>query len=157
MNTDSAAAGRVVVAGVRGDITTIIRNESHLPDSRPPLSKQILTGELDPEQLGARLTGYRRDTRTTTYSRTGGDHRWNKKGRISQIVKENGSGNPAAEKSRNYQQTHPHAQKVDGQAAKSVTQKNVQRFSGKIMLKPWTELRNALRCSILLTLLKELL
>jgi NADPH-dependent 2,4-dienoyl-CoA reductase/sulfur reductase-like enzyme len=47
-----ASAGGLAVAeglrrlGYRGDLT-IIGNEPHLPYDRPPLSKQVLTGELD--------------------------------------------------------------------------------------------------------------
>jgi NADPH-dependent 2,4-dienoyl-CoA reductase/sulfur reductase-like enzyme len=36
--------------GYQGEVT-LIGNESHLPYDRPPLSKQILTGELHPDQL----------------------------------------------------------------------------------------------------------
>jgi NADPH-dependent 2,4-dienoyl-CoA reductase/sulfur reductase-like enzyme len=51
-----ASAGGLATAealrrlGYEGDVT-LIGNEPHLPYDRPPLSKQILTGELDPDQL----------------------------------------------------------------------------------------------------------
>jgi NADPH-dependent 2,4-dienoyl-CoA reductase/sulfur reductase-like enzyme len=51
-----ASAGGLTTAealrrrGYKGDIT-VVGNEAHLPYDRPPLSKQMLTGELEPEQL----------------------------------------------------------------------------------------------------------
>jgi len=51
-----ASAGGLATAealrrlGHEGEIT-LVGNESHLPYDRPPLSKQILTGEVDPDQL----------------------------------------------------------------------------------------------------------
>ena len=51
-----ASAGGLATAealrrlGYRGDVT-IVGSESHFPYDRPPLSKQILTGELDPDRL----------------------------------------------------------------------------------------------------------
>jgi NADPH-dependent 2,4-dienoyl-CoA reductase/sulfur reductase-like enzyme len=51
-----ASAGGLATAEVLrglgyGGHVTIVGNEPHLPYDRPPLSKQILTGELDPGQL----------------------------------------------------------------------------------------------------------
>jgi NADPH-dependent 2,4-dienoyl-CoA reductase/sulfur reductase-like enzyme len=57
-----ASAGGLATAealrrlGYEGDIT-LVGNEAHLPYDRPPLSKQILFGELEPEQLQLRPTG----------------------------------------------------------------------------------------------------
>ena len=51
-----ASAGGLATAealrrlGYQGDVT-LVGNEPHLPYDRPPLSKKILTGELDPDQL----------------------------------------------------------------------------------------------------------
>jgi NADPH-dependent 2,4-dienoyl-CoA reductase/sulfur reductase-like enzyme len=70
VNADSdSVPGRVVVVGASagglataealrrlgytGDVI-LIGNEPHLPYDRPPLSKKILTGELNPDQLALR-------------------------------------------------------------------------------------------------------
>jgi NADPH-dependent 2,4-dienoyl-CoA reductase/sulfur reductase-like enzyme len=56
-----ASAGGVATAealrrlGFTGEIT-MIGNESYLPYDRPPLSKQVLTGELEPNQVLLRST-----------------------------------------------------------------------------------------------------
>ncbi|MGH8938311.1 MAG: FAD-dependent oxidoreductase, partial [Actinomycetes bacterium] len=54
----ASAAGLSVVEGLRrggyeGSLT-LIGDESHLPYDRPPLSKQLLSGEWSPERLALR-------------------------------------------------------------------------------------------------------
>ncbi|MER6972102.1 NAD(P)/FAD-dependent oxidoreductase [Nocardioides sp. NPDC057767] len=56
----ASAAGLSVVEGLRrggyeGSLT-LIGDESHLPYDRPPLSKQLLSGEWSPERLALRST-----------------------------------------------------------------------------------------------------